>query len=619
MNATYRLSSFIVTLMCGLLLVGLSAFAQERAFAQEKDRGAELVVQQQRIKAKFKQFEDKLLQLADAIDDPVRADLLRKAFSESKEKDIHQRIAAVAEALKANRLDTITTAVNGQTDVSIDLQKLLELLLSENRPENLTSEKERIKKYLQTLMQIRNHQREIEAQTRGVTDPKRIAPRQESNAERAKKLGEDIARNENAEGKGGEGKGAEGKGGEGKGGEGKGGEGKGGEGKGGEGKGAEGKGGEGKGAEGKGGEGKGGEGKGGEGKGGEGKGGEGKGGEGKGGEGKGGEGKGGEGKGGEGQGGEGKGGEGKGGQGQGGQGQGGEGEGGEGGQGGDQGQQPKDKLEQAQQRIQQAQERMRDAQQKLEKAQREGALEDEKKAREEIEEAIRDLEELLRQLREEEIKQLLKFLEARFKKMLEMQVEVYEGTLRLARIPEDLRNEDPRVRVQSGRLSRKESLIVLEADKALQLLREDGSAVAMPEAVEQMQDEMEYVVVRLAQVKVGDITQGSEEEIIAALEEMIAALKKAQKEMEAKEGQPSDSGEPQDPPLIDILAELKMLKSLQMRVNSRTKRYSLQLENADDEVGQAKTDDLRQALERLSNREDRIFAATRDIVTGKNK
>ena len=66
------------------------------------------------------------------------------------------------------------------------------------------------------------------------------------------------------------------------------------------------------------------------------------------------------------------------------------------------------------------------------------------------------------------------------------------------------------------------------------MLHEEGSAVAFPEAVAEMRDDMEQVVTRLAQSKVGEVTQGIEKDIIAALEEMIAALQKAQKDLEQK-------------------------------------------------------------------------------------
>lgn len=258
---------------------------------------------------------------------------------------------------------------------------------------------------------------------------------------------------------------------------------------------------------------------------------------------------------------------------------------------------------------------MREAKLKLEEARRREAVEDQEKALAELRQAEAELEKILRQLREEELERMLAMLEARFRKMLELQLQVYEGTLIIDQIPPEARGRDDEI--AAGRLSRQESIIYNEADKALELLREEGSAVAFPEAVQQMQEDMDQVVVLLAQAAVGEITQGLEEDIIEALEEMIAALEKAQQELEEQQSQPPPAeGQPQEPPLIDQLAELKMIRSLQLRVNKRTQRYA---KLVDGEVGQTDRPDLLRQLRLLSDKEDRIFQVTRDIVLGRNQ
>jgi len=268
----------------------------------------------------------------------------------------------------------------------------------------------------------------------------------------------------------------------------------------------------------------------------------------------------------------------------------------------------------ARQRLEAARARMQQAQKKLEEAQRRGAAEEQEEAIRELERAKAEIEEILRQLREEQIARLLAMLEARFRAMLQMQQEVYEGTCRLDRVPQEQRTHNHEI--ESGRLSNKESRIVVEVDKALLLLREDGSAVAFPEAIEQMREDMVQVVQRLAQAKVDKITQAIEEDIIAALKEMIEALKKAQKDLKNQRpprGQPL-GGQPVDPPLIDMLAELRMIRALQMRVNNRTDRYSKMIEGE-----QAQSPELINALQRLAERQQRIHRVTRDLQLGKNQ
>jgi hypothetical protein len=116
------------------------------------------------------------------------------------------------------------------------------------------------------------------------------------------------------------------------------------------------------------------------------------------------------------------------------------------------------------------------------------------------------------------------------------------------------------------------------------------------------------------------ITQGIEEDIIASLEEMIEALQKAQQDLEEQQqqGQPPP-GQPMDMPLVDALSELKMVRALQMRVNTRTQRYAKLLDDMDDPTGQATDQDLQEALTKLAERQESIYQITRDLVLGKNK
>ncbi len=270
----------------------------------------------------------------------------------------------------------------------------------------------------------------------------------------------------------------------------------------------------------------------------------------------------------------------------------------------------------AKKRLKAAEERMREAKLKLEKANRKGAAEEQKKAIAELEAAKTELEEILRQLREEEVERMLAQLEARFRKMLELQVQVYTGTLRLDKVPESGRDRDHEI--EATRLSRKEQQIADDCDKAIALLKEEGSAVAFPEAAEQMHEDMLQTVHRLERANVGEITQGIELDIIKALEEMIAALQKAQREAKSGKSKPGEGGgSPEDQPLVDTLAELKMIRALQMRVNTRTQRYHKLLKDPQQE--QADKPDLIEALDRLGDREERIKKIARDIVVGKNQ
>jgi uncharacterized protein YjgD (DUF1641 family) len=265
-------------------------------------------------------------------------------------------------------------------------------------------------------------------------------------------------------------------------------------------------------------------------------------------------------------------------------------------------------------RLQAAKDHMEEAQKRLDKAKKDGALDEQEKALRELDSAKAELEEILRQLREEEMKRLLAMLEVRFQKVLQIQREIYEGTVRLDKIPVVERSHA--YEIDTGRLSNREAEIVMEVEKALSLLREEGSSVAMPEAVQQVHDDMQQLVLRLAEGKTEVLTQAIETDVIKGLEEILDALKKAQKNADNKKKPPgpSPNGQPQDPPLIEQLAELKMIRALQMRVNRRTERYSKLIDGE-----QANKEGVQEALRRLSEQEARVHKVTRDLELGKNE
>lgn len=277
-------------------------------------------------------------------------------------------------------------------------------------------------------------------------------------------------------------------------------------------------------------------------------------------------------------------------------------------------QQPAEPMDQAAQRLKTAQQRMQKAQQQLDKAERDGAAADQREAIKELELAKSELERVLRQLREEEMERTLTLLAARFRRMLDAQLKIYEETVRIDHVPQAERDHDHEI--EAARLSREESLIVREADRALILLREDGTSVAFPETVSLMRDDMQTVSERLANLKVGAITQGLEQDIIEALEESLAALEAALEDLEKKRtppGQSPQAGEPIDPELVDKLAELRMIRSLQMRVNRRTQRYGKLIEGT-----QAEAPELLEALDALAERQQRVYQATDDLSQGRN-
>ena len=164
-------------------------------------------------------------------------------------------------------------------------------------------------------------------------------------------------------------------------------------------------------------------------------------------------------------------------------------------------------------------------------------------------------------------------------------------------------------------LADREQEITRQAASALQLLEAEGSAVAFVEAFIQVRDDSQQVARRLGKADVAAVTQTIEQDIIAALKEMVEALKKAQQDLQNKKQQPPPGGSQQgNQNLIDILAELKMIRSMQVRVNSRTTTYSQRYQGE-----QAADPEIQKELQNLADRQKKIFDVTNSIARGKNR
>jgi hypothetical protein len=267
-------------------------------------------------------------------------------------------------------------------------------------------------------------------------------------------------------------------------------------------------------------------------------------------------------------------------------------------------------------RIEAAERRMRAAREQLDQASRQAARAEQEQAIEELETARAELEEILRQLREEEVERLLVQLETRIRTLLRMERGIESAAKRLGAAEGMAARER---QIESTRIGREQEGVTAELGKALALVRDDGSAVAIPEALLQVQDDSVQAAGRFAAGDLGATTLALVGDILLGLEELLAALEKSRREEEAGEQAGPGGGRPAEPgeqPLVDKLAELKMLRSLQMRVNSRTERFARLLEDGAEAAAEPA---LVAALRRLAERQQAIEAAARDIVAGRTE
>jgi hypothetical protein len=530
---------------------------------------SELAAKQIQVTERYRRLEELLMRLAEveAEENPERSALLLRAARQSRDTFVLEKLLAAGDSLKSEQF---AKALESQGAAKEGLDKLLTLLLSEDRPKRIRDEKKRIADMIKELKVVERLQRSTRARTENGAEITEVSEEQSKISERSEKVNEELkddeAKKAESESKEGDGKQEDGKQEDGKQSEGKQEEGKQ------EGKEKEGKQNEsekeqaadaqdksedqGKQSEMKSPD-------------------------------------------------------------EPSESQPSEGEASPQDQGQQQQQQPQSPEQQAQSQLDKAIKQMRQAEKELEEAKRDKAVEQQKKAEENLRAAIDRLEKILRQLREEEMQRELARLESRLRKMAQMQVKVLDETKRLAAVPESQR--DRQVDIKSGNLGFEEKKIVLEADRAMLLLREEGSSVAFPEVMAQVRGDMQRVSERLATTKLDLVTIGLQDDILAALEEMIAALQQAQRDLEKKkqeqqQGQGQSGGQQGEQPLVEQIAELKLIRTMESRIKSTTERYAGMIEEESSDAT-----DVLPLLKDLSERQSNLYRVTRDLVLKRNQ
>ena len=252
---------------------------------------------------------------------------------------------------------------------------------------------------------------------------------------------------------------------------------------------------------------------------------------------------------------------------------------------------------------------MEKALENLKEQEREKALENEDAAIEELHEAAARLEETLKQLREEEKEMLLASLEARLQRMLVAETQLREGTITLAATPQKDWLDQYYGRCRE--LAQQQSELTLQCSQTVSLLREDGTSVAILLAVEDVEADMGSVSGWLQESKVGELTQSVQSDIIESLKQLIETTQKEMQEMkEEQQQQQQQQRSEQKQGLVELMAEIRMLRNLQLQVNRRTKQV-------DGLLQKAATDDLpalQKQVHELSLRQHRLTQSARELA-----
>jgi ribosomal protein L29 len=211
------------------------------------------------------------------------------------------------------------------------------------------------------------------------------------------------------------------------------------------------------------------------------------------------------------------------------------------------------------------------------------ANKDQKEALERLEKAREELEEILRQMREEEQLMLLEALERRFDRMLQQQTRIFKETLSLHLRLKDSPTPPRAVVDKAQQLGDGEAELSVEAEKVLEILREEGTTIVIPDVIEDMKRDLSGLATRLRKLDAGDYTQAVQQDVMETLRELLEVIKEELNKRQGGEGGgEGQEGENEDN-LLPTSAELKMLKSLQVRVNKRTSTFDRMIRKEEDE------------------------------------
>ncbi|MEZ6095158.1 MAG: hypothetical protein R3C03_13170 [Pirellulaceae bacterium] len=265
-------------------------------------------------------------------------------------------------------------------------------------------------------------------------------------------------------------------------------------------------------------------------------------------------------------------------------------------------------------RVAEAEKRMQHASDRLREADRNAAQSEMESAEKELADAQKHLEEILRQMREEETEFILKLLEERFRDLLEEQLKVNERTESIAKLNAGVKPID--FELQCQKIGQAQIKVATSGQKAQDLLREEGSSIVLLQTIDQLLDDMSVVANRIGEQKLDALTLSMQQDIVETLAFLVDSVKQSQEDHETakRNGRPNDSqpaARPGEQPLVNAIAELKLIRSLQERVLRRHTSLSKQLSN--HQLSPSQTAEWHAEILRLRQQEEKLTSATRQI------
>ena len=189
-----RLCVFCAFVLC-LNKQVISQVEQDPDGTVQKRNDETIEDQQKRILINYADLEQKLLVLREfeQENNPARSRLLKRAYEMSQEQGTTDELKQIVALLTS---EDLRNAEKSQRDVLGSMQRLLTLLESEDRGKRIQDELKRNQKYLKEVERLLRIQRSLRGQVEGKADGPRISKSQGQAADRAKKLADEIRKNE---------------------------------------------------------------------------------------------------------------------------------------------------------------------------------------------------------------------------------------------------------------------------------------------------------------------------------------------------------------------------------------------------------------------------------------
>ncbi|HZZ29936.1 MAG TPA: hypothetical protein VFE46_18210 [Pirellulales bacterium] len=219
------------------------------------------------------------------------------------------------------------------------------------------------------------------------------------------------------------------------------------------------------------------------------------------------------------------------------------------------------------------------------------------------EQLAQEEEKLLNQVRAEVKKRVLEGIT----EMLERQVTVRESTQRFApRLKEGSRQ----VLTSVVALSKSEEQIMQIDDGLISMVEESEFGIALPATLRAVDEEMDDVKQQLAAGEATEDVVSAEKQIESDLKELLECMKQLPSSGKS-DNKKSPDGQDRQRELNRIIAELKMIRMLQTRVNRDTKHTD------DDRTARADhlSAELQQRLQALHDRQQDVEDVTDKLIT----